>query len=64
MLAGFEPDVAEQPSVAHCLGSAVLVVVGAVALAVVVYFVVVIGAIILGVAAVLVLGRMAARLMP
>ncbi|WP_420124023.1 hypothetical protein [Nakamurella sp.] len=63
-MAGFEPDIAQQPSVARCLGSAVLVLVGAVALAVVLYFLVVIGAIILGVAAVLVLGRFAARLMP
>lgn len=63
-MTGFEPDVAEQPSVARCLGSAVLVVVGAVALAVVVYFLVVIGAIILGVAAAFVLGRLAARMMP
>jgi hypothetical protein len=63
-MTGFEPDVDEQPSVARCLDGAVLVVVGAVALAVVVYFLVVIGAIIVGVAAVLVLGRMAARMMP
>ena len=61
---GFEHDVAEHPSVARCLGSAVLVLVGAVALAVVVYFLIMIGAIILGVAAVLALGRFAARMMP
>ena len=63
-MTGFEPDVAAQPSVARCLGGAVLVVVAAVALAVVAYFLVVIGAIILGVAAVLALGRMTARMMP
>ena len=63
-MTGFEPDVAEHPSVARCLGSAVLVLVGAVALAVVVYFLIMIGAIILGVAAVLALGRFAARMMP
>jgi len=63
-MTGFEPDVAEQPSVARCLGSAVLVVVGAVTLAVVVYFLVIVSTIILGVAAVVALGRLAARMMP
>lgn len=63
-MTGLEPDVAEHPSVARCLGSAILLVVAAVALAVVVYFLLVIGAIILGVAAVLALGRLAARMMP
>jgi len=63
-MTGFEPDIAEHPTVVRCLGSAALVLVGAVTLAVVLYFLVVIGAIILGVAAVVVLSRVAARMMP
>lgn len=59
-----EPDVAEGPSVARCLLDAGLVVVGAVALAVVVYFLVIVVAIILGIGAVVALGRVAARMMP
>ena len=61
-MSGFEPEIADQPSVARCLLDAGLVVVGAVALAVVVYFLVVLAAIILGVAAFVILGRIAARM--
>ncbi len=61
-MSGFEPEVADEPSVARCLLDAGLVVVGAVALAVVVYFLVVLAAIILGVAAFVILGRIAARM--
>ena len=63
-MSGFEPEIADQPSVARCLLDAGLVVVGAVVLAVVVYFLLVVAAVVLGVAAVVVLGRMAARMMP
>jgi hypothetical protein len=62
-MSGFEPEIADQPSVARCLLDAGLVVIGAVALAVVVYFLVILAAIILGVAAFVVLGRIAARMM-
>jgi len=61
-MSGLEPEIADQPSVARCLLDAGLVVVGAVALAVVVYFLVVLAAIILGVAAFVILGRIAARM--
>lgn len=61
-MSGFEPEVADEPSVARCLLDAGLVVVGAVALAVVVYFLVVLAAIILGIAAFVILGRIAARM--
>ena len=61
-MSGFEPEIADEPSVARCLLDAGLVVVGAVALAVVVYFLVVLAAIILGVAAFVILGRIAARM--
>ena len=61
-MSGFEPEIADQPSVARCLLDAGLVVVGAVALAVVVYFLVVLAAIILGIAAFVILGRIAARM--
>lgn len=60
----FEPDVADEPSVSRCLVDAGLVIVGAAALAVVVYFLVILAAIILGIAAFVVLGRFAARMMP
>ncbi len=60
----FEPDIADQPSVARCLLDAGLIVVGAVVLAVVVYFLVILVAVIVGVAAFVVLGRIAARMMP
>ena len=59
---GFEPEIADEPSVARCLLDAGLVVVGAVALAVVVYFLVVLAAIVLGIAAFVILGRIAARM--
>ena len=62
-MSGFEHEIADQPSVARCLLDAGLVVIGAVALAVVVYFLVILAAIILGVAAFVVLGRIAARMM-
>lgn len=61
-MSSFEPEIADQPSVARCLLDACLVVVGSVALAVVVYFLVVLAAIILGVAAFVILGRIAARM--
>jgi hypothetical protein len=61
-MSGFEPKIADQPSVARCLLDAGLVVIGAVALAVFVYFLVVLAAIILGVAAFVILGRIAARM--
>ena len=61
-MSGFEPEIADQPSVARCLLDAGLVVVGSVALAVVVYFLVVLAAIILGIAAFVILGRIAARM--
>ena len=61
-MSGFEPEITDQPSVARCLLDAGLVVVGAVALAVVVYFLVVLAAIILGIAAFVILGRIAARM--
>lgn len=61
-MSGFAPDIADQPSVGRCLLDAGLVVVGAVALAVVVYFLVVLAAIILGIAAFVILGRIAARM--
>lgn len=61
-MSGFEPEIADEPSVARCLLDAGLVVVGAVALAVVVYFLVVVAAIILGIAAFVILGRIAARM--
>ena len=62
-MSGFEPDIADHPSVARCLLDAVLVIVGAALLAVVLYFLVILAAIILGVAAFVVLGRIAARMM-
>ena len=61
-MSGFEPEIADQPSVPRCLLDAGLVVVGGVALAVVVYFLVVLAAIVLGIAAFVVLGRIAARM--
>lgn len=61
-MSGIEPEIADQPSVARCLLDAGLVVVGSVALAVVVYFLVVLAAIILGIAAFVILGRIAARM--
>lgn len=61
-MSGFEPDIADEPPVARCLLDAGLVVVGAVALAVVVYFLLVLAAIVLGIAAFVVLGRIASRM--
>jgi hypothetical protein len=61
-MSGLDPEIGDQPSVARCLLDAGLVVVGAVALAVVVYFLVVLAAIILGIAAFVILGRIAARM--
>ena len=61
-MSGFVPEIADEPSVGRCLMDAGLVVVGAVSLAVVVYFLVVLAAIILGIAAVVILGRIVARM--
>lgn len=60
----FEPDVADEPSVPRCLLDAGLVIVGAVTLAVVVYFLMILAAIILGIAAFVILTRIAARMVP
>ena len=60
----FEPEVDDQPSVARCLMDAGLVLIGGVGLAVLMYFALIAGAIILGVAATIILGRLTARMMP
>lgn len=61
-MSGFDPEIGDEPSVGRCLLDAGLVVIGAVALAVFVYFLVVLAAIILGIAAFVILGRIAARM--
>ncbi len=61
-MSGLGSEIGDQPSVARCLLDAGLVVVGAVALAVFVYFLIVLAAIILGIAAFVILGRIAARM--
>ena len=60
---GLEPDTGDQPSTARCLLDVGMVVVGAVVLAVVLYVLLILGAIILGMAAFIVLGRITARMM-
>jgi hypothetical protein len=60
---GLEPDTGVHPSTARCLLDIGLVAVGAFLLAVVIYVLMILGAIILGIAAFIVLGRITARMM-
>ena len=58
-----EPESTRGRTIAHYVGNSVLIVLGTAAAVVVLYFVVVLGTLILGVLAGLVLARMAARML-
>ena len=60
---GLKPDTGDQRSTARCLLDTGMVVVGAVLLAVFIYVLLILGAIIVGIAAFVVLGRITARMM-